>query len=74
MTEPWVPLKVLQNFIGVQEYITRQNFILPPGGKGLPCFTEDKKVEGKADCLGAGKGRSLEKRFTKDVTEVEGLY
>lgn len=69
VTEPWVPLKVLQNFIGVQEFITKQNFVLPPGGKGLPCFTEDKSKD-HVDCLGEGKGRTMEKRFSKDVNDA----
>lgn len=69
LTEPWVPLKVLQNFIGVQEFITKQNFVLPPGGKGLPCFTEDKSKD-HVDCLGEGKGRTMEKRFSKDVNDA----
>lgn len=70
LTEPWVPLKVLQNFIGVQEYIGKRNFILPPGGKGLPCFTEDPNNAAKTDCLGEGKGRTMEKRFSDDVNEA----
>merc|ERR1739838_729617 len=70
LTEAWVPLKVLQNFIGVQEYIGKKNFVLPPGGKGLPCFTEEPSNAAKTDCLGEGKGRTMDKRFSKDVNDA----
>ena len=40
---------------------------------GLPCFTQDPSKP--ADCLGAGKGRTMEKRFSKDVNDaLHALY
>jgi len=66
LTEPWVPLKAIQQYVGVQEYITRDNFVQNPGG--LPCFVEPGKSKEQVDCLGDGKGRTLDKRFHKEVT------
>ncbi|CAG5109557.1 Oidioi.mRNA.OKI2018_I69.chr2.g4077.t1.cds [Oikopleura dioica] len=66
LTEPWIPLKAIQQYIGVQEYITKDNFMVNPGG--LPCFIEPGKSKEQVDCLGSGKGRTLDKRFHKEVT------
>jgi len=66
VTEPWIPLKAIQQYVGVQEYITKDNFVQNPGG--LPCFVEPGKSKEQVDCLGDGKGRTLDKRFHKEVT------
>ena len=74
MNTPWVPMKKIQEFIGVSQNITRDSFIVPKdeeGNLGLPCFLESQDSE--ADCLGKGeseKGRSLDKSFSEDVTEL----
>jgi len=45
--------------------------IFYPFKDGLPCFVE----KGKSDCLGSGKGRTLDKRFNKEVTKgLHALY
>ena len=31
VTEPWVPLKILQDYLGVEQYITKDNFQENPG-------------------------------------------
>lgn len=64
LTEPWVPLRTIQEYLGVEQYITKDNFQENPDG--LPCFIE----HGKSDCLGSGKGRTLDKRFNKEVTKA----
>lgn len=72
-------MKKIQEFIGVAQNITRDSFIVPEdeeGNVGLPCFLESQ--DSKADCLGKGaseKGRSLDKRFSKEVTELlHGIF
>lgn len=79
LNTPWVPMKKIQEFIGVAQNITRDSFIVPEdeeGNVGLPCFLESQ--DSKADCLGKGaseKGRSLDKRFSKEVTELlHGIF
>jgi len=79
LNTPWLPMKKIQEFIGVSQNITRDSFIIPEdaeGNTGLPCFLETP--ESHADCLGKGaseKGRSLDKSFSKDVTELlHGIF
>jgi hypothetical protein len=64
---PWVPLKIIQEYVGVQTYITKDNFQFPPEG-GLPCFSDNPKRP--ADCLGEGKGRTMDKRFHQEVNDA----
>ena len=67
-------MRKIQEFIGLNQTITRESFVIPvddEGRPGLPCFSQGKTP--KADCLGKGdseKGRSLDKRFTKKVTKI----
>ena len=71
-------MKKIQDFIGVKQNITRNSFVIPEDGEGnhgLPCFAQGDE---KADCLGKGaseKGRSLDKRFSPDVTALlHGIF
>ena len=61
LTEPWKPLKKLQQFVGVQEFINEDNFVIPESG--LPCFRENKNDH--PACLKSTKGRSTHYRFPK---------
>lgn len=36
----------------------------------MPCFTEEPSNAAKTDCLGEGKGRTMDKRFSKDVNDA----
>lgn len=71
LRNPWVPLKRIQSFLGIEHQITRESFIVPvdaDGTSGIPCFIEPGQEE--ANCIGKGeseKGRSLDKKFTEDV-------
>ena len=59
LTEPWRPLKRLQHFVGVQEFINEDNFVVPESG--LPCFRESK--DDHPACLKSTKGRSTRFSF-----------
>lgn len=71
---PWVPMKKIQEFMGISMNITRESFVVPEdesGNLGLPCYIESS--DSVADCLGKGaseKGRSLDKSFSEDVTKL----
>ena len=58
MTKPWELMKTTENFLGLENRITEENFQVTEN-RGVPCFIESQKK----DCLGSGKGRSLEKSF-----------
>ena len=40
LTEPWRPLKQIQKFVGVQQFINENNFVTSKNG--LPCFHQSK--------------------------------
>ena len=72
-------MKKIQEFLDISQNITRDSFVVPEdeeGNLGLPCFIDSP--DSKADCLGKGaseKGRSLDKRFSPDVTELlHGIF
>ena len=64
LTEPWRPLKKIQKFVGVQQYINEDNFVVPKDG--LPCFREN--VNDHPACLKSTKGRSRNFKFPHDLT------
>lgn len=72
LNTPWIPMKKIQNFLNIETQITRDSFVVPiddDGNAGIPCLVEN----GEADCIGKGdsqKGRSLNKGFSQDVTEM----
>lgn len=51
--------------MGIEHNITQTSFQITED-RGVPCFME----RGKEDCLGSGKGRSLEKHFDPEVTKA----
>ena len=61
LTEPWRPIKQIQRFIGVYEFINEDNFVVPDGD--LPCFKENKTEEPK--CIHSGTGQSIKLSFPK---------
>ena len=65
MTRPWDPMVELQDFVGVERNITERSFNISED-RDVPCFIE----RGREDCLGSGKGRSLEKNFDPEVTRA----
>ena len=60
LTEPWRPIKQLQGFVGVREFINEDNFVVSDGG--LPCFRENKTEH--AECI-SGKRQSNNLNFPK---------
>ena len=76
MKNPWVPLKRIQSFLGIDHEITRDRFVVPvdeDGNSGIPCFIEAGETEADANCIGKGdseKGRSLHKSFSPDVAQM----
>ena len=40
LTEPWKPLEELQKFVGVQQFINENNFVISKSG--LPCFRQNQ--------------------------------
>ena len=55
LTEPWRPIKQLQRFVGVREFINEDNFVGSDGG--LPCFRENKTEDIK--CIRKGQSNNL---------------
>ena len=51
-------MKTTENFLGLENRITEENFQVTEN-RGVPCFINSQRE----DCLGSGKGRSLEKNF-----------
>ena len=74
VNSPWVPMRKIQSFLGLENEISRDSFIIPKnedGSDGTPCYIEDDQTE--ANCIGKGsseKGRSLDKNFSLDVAKV----
>ena len=58
VTKPWELMEKTENFLGIENRITKENFKITDE-RGVPCFIESQRE----DCLGSGKGRSLEKHF-----------
>ena len=63
MSEPWIPMGQLQEFLGLENYISEKNFDMEDK---LPCFKEN--VEKK--CLKGTKGRSVGKEFKSELGSV----
>jgi len=69
---PWIPMKKIQAFLGIDHEITRDSFTVPieeDGSEGVPCFIEDDE----SSCIGKGdseKGRSLHKSFSPEVSKL----
>lgn len=74
LNSPWVPMRKIQSFLGLENEISRDSFIIPKnedGSDGTPCYIEDDQTE--ANCIGKGsseKGRSLDKNFSLDVAKM----
>jgi len=75
LKKPWVPMKHIQEFLGIEPQITRESFVVPTdengNESGIPCFIEPGETTG--DCIGKGsseKGRSLDKNFSPDVAQA----
>ena len=63
VSEPWIPMGQLQEFLGLEKIISEKNFDMDDK---LPCFKEN--VETK--CLKGTKGRSVGKNFENDLGSV----
>lgn len=62
-TEPWLPLKDIQDFVGVEQFLGRKNFQVSEDS-GLPCFVEENNVK----CLSGQKGRTVGQSFSPEMT------